>query len=90
MPIIPVNTITADSGHTPLPPVLNIKKVEDKMYSFLRNPSTGEITLLDYRDMTKRALSLAEWKAMAANGNAYSNASTAAEYAATVAKFKNK
>ena len=89
MPIIPTNIITTGEQPKPLPPVLKIRKLET-VFAFLRNPSTGEISLLDYGNMTRRALPLPEWKALAANGNAYSNATTTAEYASVIKNFAVK
>jgi hypothetical protein len=89
MPIIPVNIISASDNHNPLPPILKIRKLEN-VFSFIRNPANGEITLLDYSDLTRKPLSGPQWTSLAANGNNYSNAKTAAEYAQVVNGFALK
>lgn len=93
MPIIPTDTAPVNVG--PVTPIIKpqpLRKMTTRMepISYIRNPSTGEITMLDYTNMTRRALSGSEWAALAAQGNAFGNATNAAEYANAINGFKPK
>lgn len=82
------NTELAALGAVPI--ITTITKRKRKMFTLFRNPANGEITLLDYETMTRRALTGGEWAAFVASGAKYGNAASAAEYSAVTSKFKLK